>query len=208
MIQINASAVILAGGKSARMGKTEDKALLRVSGIRLIEKITRDLEPHFREIIISANRETISTYNFLPYQTVVDKELNQGPLMGILTGLEASNHPVNFVMACDIPEIDFTFIQEMMTFTAQYDIVVPVTGKDKYEPLFAFYHRRLIPKIEDLLDRRIRKIIELFSLCRVKYIPLEKNNWFYNLNTLTDYEKYMAQVKAKVKPHPSSQPEG
>jgi len=193
MTAIDATAIILAGGKSTRMGNTENKALLQITGTHLIEKITRTLEPHFKEIIISTTPGTVSKYTFLPYRTAVDEEPDQGPLMGILTGLRVSNRPVNFVMACDIPEIDLPFIQTMAAFTPEYDIVVPVTGKDKYEPLFAFYHRRVIPKIRELLDRRIRKTIELFTLCRVKYIPLEKNNWFYNLNTLEDYERYLGQ---------------
>ncbi|MCX6583548.1 MAG: molybdenum cofactor guanylyltransferase [Candidatus Aminicenantes bacterium] len=183
------SAVILAGGKSLRM--EEDKSLLMVSGLRLIEKIARDIGPYFREIIISSNRETMDRLSFLPYRAVVDKEPNQGPLRGILTGLQASAHPVNFVMACDIPEINVPFLQKMMTFTGQYDIVAPVTGEGKYEPLFAFYHRRLIPAIETLLEQGVRKVIELYPPHRVKYIPMEARDWYYNLNTIEDYRGYM-----------------
>ncbi len=183
------SAVILVGGKSKRM--EEDKSLLMVSGLRLIEKISRDIRPYFREIIISANRETMDRYSFLPFRAVVDKEPGQGPLRGILTGLQVSAHPVNFVIACDIPEINVSFLQKMMTFTGQYDIVVPVTGKNKYEPLFAFYHRRLIPAIETLLEQGVRKVITLFPLCHVKYIPMETQDWYYNLNTIEDYRRYI-----------------
>lgn len=187
------SAVILAGGRSLRM--EEDKSLLMVCGLRLIEKIARDLEPHFREIIISANRETMDRYSFLPFRVVADKETGQGPLRGILTGLQASLHPVNFVMACDIPEINIPFLQKMMmfSFNDRYDIVVPVTAEGKYEPLFAFYHKRLIPSIETLLEKGVRKVIELFPLRRVKYIPMDggSRDWYYNLNTIDDYRKYM-----------------
>jgi molybdopterin-guanine dinucleotide biosynthesis protein A len=121
----------------------------------------------------------------------VDKEPGQGPLRGILTGLQASAHPVTFVMACDIPEINAPFLQKMMTFTGQYDIVVPVTGEGKYEPLFAFYHRRLIPAIETLLEQGVRKVIELYPPHRVKSIPMEARDWYYNLNTIEDYRGYM-----------------
>jgi len=193
------SAVILAGGKSMRM--EEDKSLLMVSGLTLIEKIARDIGPYFREIIISVNPETMDRYSFLPFRAVADKEPGQGPLRGILTGLQASAHPVNFVMACDIPEIDGPFLQKMMwfTFTGQYDIVVPVTGEGKYEPLFAFYHRRLIPSIETLLEQGVRKVIELFPLHRVKYIPMEAADWYYNLNTIEEYRRYMKEIKGLVK---------
>jgi molybdenum cofactor guanylyltransferase len=198
VIEINAietksmSAVILAGGKSTRM--KEDKALLDISGVPLIRAVARNIESYFREIIISAYSK--ETYGFLPYRIVVDKEPGQGPLMGILCGLEASSNPVNFVIACDIPEIDTSFLREMIPFTDDYEIVVPVSGKnnDNFEPLFAFYNKSLIPRIENLLNRRIRKIIELFALAKVKYIPFEgdKKGWYHNLNTASDYKNYLA----------------
>jgi molybdopterin-guanine dinucleotide biosynthesis protein A len=193
MIKNKMAAIILAGGKSTRM--EEDKALLTISGLRLIEKITRDIEPYFQEIIISTSPETIHRYTFLPLRTAVDKESHQGPLGGILTGLQASQYPVNFVIACDIPEIHIPFLQMMMMFTGEYDIVVPVTGEDKFEPLFAFYHRRLIPKIRDLLKQGIKQVLKLLPLCRVKYIPMVDQSWFYNLNTMEDYERYMREKK-------------
>jgi molybdopterin-guanine dinucleotide biosynthesis protein A len=205
--QASMSAIILAGGRSLRM--EEDKSLLMVSGLRLIEKIARDMEPYFREIIISANRETMSRYSFLPYQVVVDKEPGQGPLRGILSGLQASAYPVNFVIACDIPEINGPFLEKMikLTLSDQYDIVAPVTAEGKFEPLFAFYHRRLIPAIESLLQQGVRKVIELFPLCPVKCIPLEGRDWYYNLNTNADYLRYLKDrgaFQCKMPPPPST----
>jgi len=66
------SAIILAGGKSKRMGG--DKALLQVSGLRLIEKIARDIEPYFQEIIIITSINSVEMYRFLPFPVVTDKE--------------------------------------------------------------------------------------------------------------------------------------
>lgn len=194
-----ASVIILAGGRSSRM--REDKALLEVpgTGMRLIEKISRELGRHFKEIIISLSAagesENNKFYDSLPYRVVRDSEGGQGPLMGILSGLRVSGTPVNFVTACDIPEIKMDFVREMMAFTGEYDIVVPVTGEGKYEPIFSFYHRRLIPSIEDLLKRGIRKIIELYPLCRVKTVPLRHDGWYRNLNTYRDYLDYLESLK-------------
>jgi molybdopterin-guanine dinucleotide biosynthesis protein A len=181
------AAVILAGGKSARMKM--DKALLPVSGVPLIEKIARDLEPHFSEIIVCA--DSAAKYDFLPYRVVEDEEPGMGPLMGILSGLRASTRPLNFVMACDIPEIDIFFIERLKSYATDYDIVVPLTGERLMEPLFAFYKRTVIPKIEKLLKQGVRKVIKLYNLCTVKYVPMQNTEWFYNLNTDEDYERYL-----------------
>ncbi len=184
------SAIILAGGKSARMKK--NKAFLPIQGIPLIRRIGQNLEHHFQEIIISA--QSAELFDSLPYRVVVDDQPDQGPLMGILCGLEASANPVNFLIACDIPEIDITFLHRMMAYTHQYEIVVPLAGEDKYEPLFAFYNKSVVPRIKELLKQHTRQIYKLFPLAQVKYIPLENAGWYYNLNSSADYHRYIRSL--------------
>ncbi|MCK4942924.1 MAG: molybdenum cofactor guanylyltransferase [Candidatus Aminicenantes bacterium] len=188
--QKNTSAIILAGGKGTRING--NKALLPVSGITIIEKIVNDIEPYFEEILISA--QSRESFNFLPHRIVVDEELNTGPLMGILSGLRASKNAVNFVIACDIPEVNFDFLEKLNSYTDEYDIVVPVSGKNKFEPLFAFYNKNLIPKIEELLIQKQKKISKLFLKCKTKYIPMENNGWYYNLNFMENYKKYLKNM--------------
>lgn len=186
------SVIILAGGKSKRMNG--NKALLSISGgSTLIEKIASDIEPYFNEILIIAQSK--ESFDFLSYRIVVDEEPNLGPLMGILTGLRASANEVNFVIACDIPEINFTFLEKMISFTDKYSIVVPVSGENKFEPLFAFYSKNLIPKIEELLKQKERKVSKIFSKCQTKYIPMNNNGWYHNLNTLENYNEYLKTKK-------------
>jgi len=184
------SAIILTGGQSHRMGV--EKALLKINGIPLIQQVAQNVAPYCHEIIISAH--SIENFSGLPYRVVIDREPFQGPLMGILSGLEASHSNINFIVACDIPELDISLLQEMRTWAENYEIVVPMTQDHKLEPLLAFYHRNLIPRIEALLKKGIRKIIELYPLAQVKYIPFTPNGWYYNLNTEKDYLEYLANT--------------
>ena len=186
----NISAIILAGGKGIRMNG--GKALLPVSGVKLIEKVARNIEPYFEEIFISSRSKKM--LDSLPYPVVVDEQPGYGPLMGMLSSLRASGNFTNFVIACDIPEVDRNFLENMISFVDNYDIVVPVSGEDKFEPLFAFYSKSLIPIIEDLLNQGTRKISKLFPKCRTKYIPMEKHDWYYNLNTMEDYQNYLKKL--------------
>ncbi len=100
IIRERATAIILAGGKSSRMGGT-DKSLLPVSGVPMIEYIAGQLEGHFDEILIGANDS--EKYRFLNLPIVADFETGKGPLMGIYSCLAASASDINFVTACDIP---------------------------------------------------------------------------------------------------------
>lgn len=185
------SAIILAGGKSARMKK--EKALLPVAGASLIEQVAHNLEPYFGEIIISAR--DAKPFAFLPYPAAIDETPDCGPLMGILCGLRVSRSSINFVIACDIPEIACDFLEKMMHFADSYDIVVPAAPGNKFEPLFAFYKKNVLPLIEELLHSGVRQINRLFPKCRTKYIPLENNGWYYNLNTMSDYRSYLEKQK-------------
>jgi len=183
------SAIILAGGKSSRM--KENKALLRVDGKYLIERVIENVKPYFQEIIISTQEPGV--FDFLPYPIVLDEEKNQGPIMGILMGLKASSNSLNFVIGCDIPEIYPPFMLKLIDQAARYDIVVPLTGADKYEPLFAFYRKSVVPCIEKLLADNQRKIIKLYDICRTKTVAFENNGWYRNLNTISDYRDYLSK---------------
>jgi molybdopterin-guanine dinucleotide biosynthesis protein A len=57
---MNVTAIILAGGKSRRMGM--DKSMLPVNGKPLIEYILEQLHPHFGQVLISSN--DVSKYNY------------------------------------------------------------------------------------------------------------------------------------------------
>lgn len=180
------TALLLAGGKSNRM--RVNKVFLPVQGSMLIKRVLCQLKPLFDEILLCVSSR--KGYDFLNCPSVVDEKPLEGPLGAILSGLRASTNPVNFVIACDIPEINQEFLNRMARHAESFDIVVPVTGEGKYEPLFAFYNKRIIPVIENLLKRGHRKVNLLFSFCCTHYIWMHDQSWFFNLNTWEDFKKY------------------
>jgi molybdopterin-guanine dinucleotide biosynthesis protein A len=192
-VRENATAIVLAGGQSSRMG--EDKSLLFTDDLPLIEKIVRQLTGHFREIIISAN--DIEKYRFLNLPVVPDLEKGKGPLMGIYSTLLQSKHEINFVVACDIPDLNMDYVRELMRQAKCHEIVVPVWSDGKYESLFAVYNKSILDKIKKLLDNDQKKIGLLFESTDVKYFPLpDEVEWFKNLNTREDYKNYIKQGQA------------
>jgi len=186
------TAIIMAGGESCRMGT--DKSMLSIKGQSIIELICEQVRDSFDEILISANQ--VEKFSFLGFKVVPDKVREQGPLMGIASALEASANEYNFVVACDIPKINLTFVNRMLTeaIESRADIVVPVTGKEKYEPLFAIYRKSTLEAINKTLSSGKHKISDVFSLCRVKYIKMESTDWFINLNTMADYKEFQKKL--------------
>ena len=196
-LNLPATAIVMAGGQSSRMGT--DKSMLSIDGLSIIETICEQLRDSFDEMLISANQ--VDKFEFLGLNVVPDKVPEQGPLMGLASTLEVSRSEYNFVVACDIPQINLAYVNRMLTeaIESQADIVVPVTGKEKYEPLFAIYRKSALEAINKTLSSGKYKITDIFPLCCVKYIEMYGTDWFMNLNTIADYEEFQKKVSLKNK---------
>ncbi|UCG56046.1 MAG: molybdenum cofactor guanylyltransferase [Phycisphaerales bacterium] len=191
-----ATAIILAGGTSDRMGA--DKSMLPVGGRPLIEHIAEQLSGHFGRILVSAN--DVEKFDFLGLEVIPDKVSGQGPLMGIASALESSASDINFVVACDIPHVDLAFVEKMArdAATTGADIMMPITKREGHEPLFAVYRKSALKAINKVLSSGRRKISDAFALCRVNYIELGDARWLVNLNTAADYEEFQNKRSDQV----------
>jgi molybdopterin-guanine dinucleotide biosynthesis protein A len=193
IVKEKATAIVLAGGKSSRMGK--DKSLLPVNGRPLIAHIVDQLRDRFDEIIIGANDP--EKYAFLNLPVVADIEKDKGPLMGIYSCLKASTNDVNFVTACDIPVMNTKLISNMLQLAAGVDMVLPVGDENKYEPLFAIYNKSVLPSAEKVLKNNCRKIIGLLNFAKVRFIDFDNSNWYQNLNQKSEYLKFIEINKTR-----------
>lgn len=187
ILREKATAIILAGGKSSRMG--EDKYLLPINGKPLIQHIIDQLDGHFEEIIIGANQP--ERFSFTGLRVVPDIEPGKGPLMGIYSCLKESSSDANFVTACDIPEMNTRLIHNMINLASDFDIVIPVSDGDMHEPLYAVYRRSILPNAETILANNGRKIIQLLDGAKVKFIEFQDQGWYQNLNVKDDYLQYL-----------------
>lgn len=183
-----ATAIVLAGGNSSRMGV--DKALLPLRGRPLIENVVERLRPHFRQVLIAANDK--DKFAFLELDVVPDEVGGAGPLMALVSALRVSAHDVNFVVGCDMPAIDIGFVSMLLREVEGYDCVVPVKDDARFEPLLAVYRRRILPAADAVLASGRRRMVHLLERCNVKYVALERNDWARNINTFDDYRTLVA----------------
>src|SRR5262249_42389066 len=94
-------AVILAGGKGARMGGV-CKALLRVAGWSILERQVAVLRPLVGQIFIARGLRT--EFLGLPGCVVIpDRQGGKGPLAGLEAAFAASTAEALFVVGCDFP---------------------------------------------------------------------------------------------------------
>ncbi|PKM81572.1 MAG: molybdenum cofactor guanylyltransferase [Firmicutes bacterium HGW-Firmicutes-14] len=184
---IDAAAIILAGGKSTRMGR--NKALVRVKEQKMLEGIIKAVSGHFPEVLVSG---ADPVYDGMGLKTVPDIYTGRGPLGGIHACLKASGHRVNFLAACDMPFVDAGLAEYMVRLSQGYDVVVPKLG-EYYQPLFAVYMKDCIEEIERQLDTGQNKIISFYPRVRTRLVgadEIEKfgdpDRIFFNVNTPGD----------------------
>lgn len=188
------SAIILAGGKSTRMGF--DKQLLRLRERSLIEGLIRRLGGSFDETIVVTNRPEL--YIGLADKITGDIIPDMGPLSGIHAGLSAASSEYSFVIACDMPQINTKYIDYMMELLNKNESMACITKfGDWIEPFNAFYSKALIEHIESFLMGGGKAVHRLLMNHNVEYIPEEvarsfSPDWgmFFNLNTREDLLKY------------------
>jgi molybdopterin-guanine dinucleotide biosynthesis protein A len=157
--------IILAGGKSQRMGK--NKAFIDSGGVPLFERVYRIVREIFSEIIIVTN----DVLPFEKYEAVLRKDimLGKGALGGLFTGLFHSSNSYAFCFACDMPFLNPRLIKYMREGSDKYDAIVPKTH-DGLHPLHAIYSKICLNPIRQLLDRNDLKIVNFFDQVKVRYI--------------------------------------
>lgn len=186
------TAIILAGGKSSRMGF--DKQLIKIGDICITEYIIEILKPIFKNIIVVTNKPEL--YKNKNVDIAQDFYKGYGPLGGIHAGLLKSQSIYNYFIACDMPYVNTGYIEYMMKriieTNYEKDAVITKSG-DWIEPFNAFYSKELLPLIEDNIIKDKRGISELLNRSSVLYIDEYiargfSPDWsmFTNLNTKND----------------------
>ena len=184
------SGVILAGGLSTRYGG-ENKAFLRVGGMRILDRLFAAYEGLFEEIILVTN----TPLEFLDWDAMIVSDLFpvRSSLTGIHAGLFYASRPFAFFSACDTPFLRKEIIETVLEhIESTADLVIPQTSEG-FEPLCAAYSKRCLKPMEDHLKANKLKIQMALKKCRIKRVPEERLRAkdpelvsFFNINTPKD----------------------
>jgi molybdopterin-guanine dinucleotide biosynthesis protein A len=137
------SGILLAGGKSERMGF--DKRYLEYGGRTFSEIALERLKRVADEVIaVTAEGEEIK---FDGVASVNDISSGRGPMMGIYTGLKTMTNPRGIVNPVDTPDLSVELLEYMKEISRGFDVVMPVWNNTP-EPLIAIYSRNVIPVID------------------------------------------------------------
>jgi molybdenum cofactor guanylyltransferase len=193
-----ASAVILAGGKSSRMGRP--KALLVFDHEPLIVHLVRALNRIFAEVVVvAAPGQELPE---LPATIVRDEVPYQGPVGGIYYGLKAVTGKFGFVTSCDVAFLNAPLISFLTSQSSNHDVVVPY-WQERLQPLHAVYRTSVLPLLEDQLTHGELRPVYLFDKVRTCKIGEDQIRRFdpqglsfLNINTPGDYDEALKRWDA------------
>lgn len=187
------TAVVLAGGKSRRMG--QDKRRLEVSGLSLLQRVLSALEPLFPiRVIVAADPEPWLEAFGLPVWTDIYPGL--AALGGLYTALTHSKTEGVFVVAADMPSLEAKAIALVVERSAQVDVAMPSLSTG-VQPMHAVYGKACLPVLEQMIKQGNLSIQDLLREPSLRISLVEEVEVravdphllsFLNINTPADLE--------------------
>jgi len=163
--------VILAGGRSRRMG--ENKAEMMLRGEPLLTRVAHRLSSVVDDLLVIGPQSLAS---LAPHARVVEDALPaMGPLGGLYTALIATTSAHIFLVACDMPFIRPGLVRAMLAFAeTRCDAeVVALEANGRVQPLHAVYARGCLPAVERLLQASDHSLHSLLAQLAVVAIDAE-----------------------------------
>ncbi len=137
---------VLCGGASRRMGA--DKALVPVDGVPMAERVARTLESVgcVPVVLVGGDPGRLAA---LGRTLVADRWPGDGPLGGVITGLQLSPAQDVIVAACDLPWLDAATVDALLIAAVGDPLVdVVVAQTDRLQPAVAWWSARCLPTLE------------------------------------------------------------
>ncbi len=193
--ELFATAAILAGGKSSRMGF--DKQLLTDNNRRILETVSDTLKKEFSDILIVTAKPEL--YEGMDVRVCSDEFQNMGPLAGIHAALSHGRSQYVYLIACDMPVVSLPYIRHIKQRIYETRAKVCVCRRnDRFEPFNGFYSRELLPDAEQRLKEGSSSLFRFISATDPLIVSEEtakkfdrEFRMFTNINTRSEYDAYL-----------------
>jgi molybdopterin-guanine dinucleotide biosynthesis protein A len=197
----DATAFILAGGRSSRMGT--DKAFLRLGNQTLLERAVATAKRVCRTVVLVGDADKLSVFG----RAVGDKFPGQGPLAGIHAALTSSfASELNLMLSVDIPVVSAEFLNHLLRESRSSNAQVLVQRAGGHlQTLCAVYHRQFAEIAEPALREGRNKIELLFAEIATRILEEDEMkalgfspDIFDNVNTPEDWRRMKLRLGEKA----------
>ena len=197
--------VVLAGGKSSRMGRP--KALLPTtqSGETFLDRITRTLLEGGVDrvlVVVGADAAAIAA-NATPHPSVTilnNPDWEQGQLTSLLTALRHVDETVAtgvVVTLIDVPLVTPDTVRALVAAhrTHEASIVRPVAGGRHGHPVI--FHRRVFEDLRRADRSQGAKSVVRARASEIHGVPVDDEGAFVDIDTLEEYERWIGPLPIK-----------
>jgi molybdopterin-guanine dinucleotide biosynthesis protein A len=191
------SAIVLAGGRSLRMGA--DKATLPWGGVTMLEWVVAELSRSFEEVVVVAgvNQRAVDT----AARMLRDSEPFEGPVKALRLGLSTISGEVAFACPCDLPFINAGLALALCDMAADRDAAIPLV-QGRLQVLHAAYRKSCLPELDAMIqsgERALRKLTPSLDVRCVNEDEVRRYDpellSFFNVNTPEDYARAQRLVR-------------
>ena len=184
-------AVVMAGGRSKRMGK--DKGLIEYKGKAhryYLADMLKGMEV-FDNVVISVP-SYFEVPNSSPYDYVKDVYTDLGPLGGLHSMFKSFPNKSLLIVATDMPEIKISDIDNLLNRRDKSMIATCYKNTEGFaEPLFSIWENKSFSIIEDRISNNKLSLMQILKKNPTKLISSLDEKTLININTEEDRFKYL-----------------
>lgn len=183
--------IILAGGKSSRMG--QDKGFLSLGVDSFAKSLVEVAKSITSNVFISVSIANSHRYTEFGVPLVVDEFEEKGPIGGITSVLKKVKTPWFGLVTIDTPFVTNTTFKDFWSNREGREAVM-YSFNERIHPLVALYHSSTIEKWQNAMKEGRLKVTALVELFELKTIELPDNRVqeLKNINTPQDYQAVIA----------------
>lgn len=193
MDKFDVTGIILAGGKSSRLG--EEKGLAVLNRKPLVSYAVDVLKPLCNHMMISANNYE-KEYAGYGFEIVEDQIKGIGPMGGVFSCIQRSSTRFNIVMSCDTPFVTPGLFQYLLDSIENFQAAIPVHDEGFIEPLCGVYATNVVWNLRLGIEKRNYKMLDFLNDIKYKkvdihhHLPFYRDDLFVNINTRKDLKSH------------------
>lgn len=181
-MNLSISAIVLAGGKSSRMGR--DKALIEIDGVPLLKR-TCDAARHCTDLIYVVTSWRDRYQSIVSDVHWIEESSPRSPLVGFAEALEQVSTDWVLLLACDLPRLKGETLKQWTAQLSDVPIVV-ARSQEGWEPLCGFYRRDRRLSLQNYLAQGARSFQHWLDSEVVQELEIVDRRILSNCNTPED----------------------
>lgn len=183
MINSNITAYILAGGQSRRLGT--DKLFAEINQTNLLQKTIETCSNLFSSVKIVAKES--SKFEILATSVLLDSDLADGPMAGIISSLEDCHDEFCFITAADYYDLSEAILHTIIeSYRNEQYLGLKINGR--LQPLCGVFHKSCLPKLKEIAKTKNYKMVDALESLDSHYVEVSFPKW-RNINYSEDLEE-------------------